>query len=241
MIKKLEYTKDSVGQNYISIPVYHSEAYTYLEQLKEILDDEFEIYTESQKTRDHGEYHITVINVADYNRLSKQHMEKFISSVENLLRKDITDIQFIGLGTASKNNNRTYFIVVKSNQLAEIRTMYGLPPQDFHVTLGFKWKDVFGVPKNEVLEEFSPFLKLLSKNYYINENFNFIKEIGNFTEDESEEVIPLNISKKYLKISCGDYYMDIGLLDGKFWIMTKYKSNENLPRLSQNEISKILK
>ena len=242
MIKKLEYTKDFIGQNYIAVPIHHSEIYTYLDQLQLILDDEFEEYVNAQKERDHGEHHITVINVMEFNRLSRTHMNKFVSSIDNLIKKDITDIKLIGLGTAMKNNNVAYFVVVKSNQLNEIRTMYNLPEQHFHVTLGFKYKDVFGVPKNEVMDQFNPFLKLLSKAYYINENFNFIKEIENFEEDRNEEIIPIEITDRYIKISCGDYHMDIGLLDDKkFWILTKYKSSEKLPRLSKNEISKILK
>ena len=56
------------------------------------------------------------------------------------------------------------------------------------------------------------------------------------------EIVPISLNDKYLKVRCGDYYMDIGLLeDGEeFRILTEYPVEKELPRLSQTEISKIL-
>jgi hypothetical protein len=57
-----------------------------------------------------------------------------------------------GVGTATKSGNTTYFIVCKSDKLDAIRSRYDIPKFDFHVTLAFNPKDVFGVPKNKVID-----------------------------------------------------------------------------------------
>ena len=46
----------------------------------------------------------------------------------------------------------------------------------------------------------------------------------------------------FLKVKCDNHFLDIGWLeDGeKFWIMTKYPIEQDLPRLPETEISKIL-
>jgi hypothetical protein len=125
----------------------------HLEKLKEILGEEdFEIFTQNQKMRDHGHYHITVINVMDCNRLSKEMgMANFVKSVELAFEYPVEDLEMLGVGKASKNDNTAYFIVCQSDSLDAVRTRFNLPKQDFHVTLGFNTKDVFSVRKNEVL------------------------------------------------------------------------------------------
>ena len=244
MIKYVEYLKDFIGNNYVGVNIYHNEALPFLNKLKTILDDDYEEYLQYQQERDHGQHHITVINVMEYNKLAKElGMSNLVNRVEKIFEFEFTDLKFMGIGTAERGGNRTYFVVVQSDQLQAARKSLGLPEQDFHITLGFKFKDVFGVRKNVVLEDFDPFLKLLAQNYYINENFNFVRDIENFQLNPEDEIIPINISKSYLKVLCGDYYMEIGWLDDnqKFWIMSKYSAEEKLPRLSQNEIAKILK
>jgi hypothetical protein len=57
----------------------------------------------------------------------------------------------IGVGQATKETNTAYFIVCESEKLDAIRTRFGLPKHDFHITIGFNPKDVHGVPKNKVL------------------------------------------------------------------------------------------
>ena len=108
------------------------------------------------------------VNVEDYNIVAKWLIN--LDVLQETLRiyeteDALIDLQFLGIGTAEKSGNRAYFIVVRSEKLQEVRKRYGLPEQDFHVTLGFKWKDVFGVRKNEVLKEKEPFLKLLNHLY----------------------------------------------------------------------------
>jgi hypothetical protein len=153
MTHNLTYLKDAIGNNYVGINIPNEDVEPHLEKLKEILGEEdFEIFTQNQKMRDHGHYHITVINVMDCNRLSKEMgMANFVKSVELAFEYPVEDLELLGLGTASKNDNTAYFIVCSSDSLDAIRTRFNLTKQDFHTTLGFNTKDVFGVPKNVVI------------------------------------------------------------------------------------------
>lgn len=152
MTHKLTYLKDAVGNNYVGINIPNEDVEPHLEKLKEILGEEdFQIFTQNQKMRDH-DYHITVINVMDCNRLSKEMgMANFVKSVELAFEYPVEDLDLLGVGMASKNDNTAYFIVCQSDSLDAIRTRFNLTKQDFHVTLGFDKKDVFSVRKNEVI------------------------------------------------------------------------------------------
>ena len=149
----LTYLRDTIGNNYVGINIPEDVVQPHLEKLKEILGEEdFEIFTQNQKMRDHNHYHITVINVMDCNRLSKEMgMANFVKSVELAFEYPVEDLELLGLGTASKNDNTAYFIVCSSDSLDAVRTRFNLTKQDFHTTLGFNTKDVFGVPKNVVI------------------------------------------------------------------------------------------
>ena len=243
MIYYLQYLKDTIGNNYIGIQVPNGTVTPFLNELKSIIgDDDFKSYTDNQQKRDHGDYHITVINVMEYNALSKSMgIDKFINSLEPIFKYEIDDLKMMGVGTATKNENRSYFIVCQSDNLEAIRDRYELPKLDFHATLGFNFKDVFGVRKNQVLEKEGKFLQLLKQEYYKNDNWEFIKSIGNFNLSKDKELIPVDLSDSKIKFKCDDNYTEIGLLDDeKFWVMAQYPVDQELPRLSEMEISKKL-
>jgi hypothetical protein len=150
----ITYLKDTIGNNYLGIKVPNVVVDPFLDDLKEILGDDFDNYTRNQQDRDHGNYHITVINTMDYNRLAKEvGVEKFVNSLETVLNYEIDDLEMLGVGTATKGDNTTYFVVCNSDKLDAVRTRFGLDKQDFHTTLGFKDKDVFSVRKNIVLKK----------------------------------------------------------------------------------------
>lgn len=244
MIHRLEYLKDTVGNNYIGVNIYVDVVNPYLQRLKSIIGDEYEVYINNQKNRDHGHYHITVMNVMEYNKLSNEiGMDKFINSLESAFDFEFDDLQFLGIGTAEKAGNRAYFIVVRSEKLQEVRRKYGLPEQDFHVTLGFKWKDVFGVRKNVVLKEKEPFLKLLRDLYYKNhETFEFVKEVENYEFDEDLDIDPITITETTatFRVNKNDYF-SISLIDNKLRIVAMWQDKEDRPILSNTLISKKLK
>lgn len=237
------YLKDILNNNYIGIKIPNEIVQPYLNFLKEeIGEDNYALYTENQQKRDRGDYHITVLNVMEFNKLNKElGMDKFVNSLDAVFKYEIDDLKLKGVGTATKNENRAYFIVCESEKLNAIRTRYELEPRDFHVTLGFQYKDVFGVRKNEVMKKSSKFLQLLAQEYYKRENWNFIKKIENYNLDPNSEVIPLKIEETFIKVKVDGMFMDVAYLDDKFWIVTCYSANEDLPRLSETEIAKKLK
>lgn len=237
------YLKDILNNNYIGIKIPNEIVQPYLNFLKEeIGEDNYALYTENQQKRDRGDYHITVLNVMEFNKLNKElGMDKFVNSLDAVFKYEIDDLKLKGVGTATKNENRAYFIVCESEKLNAIRTRYELEPRDFHVTLGFQYKDVFGVRKNEVMKKSSKFLQLLAQEYYKRENWNFIKKIENYNLDPNSEVIPLKIEETFIKVKVDGMFMDIAYLDDKFWVVTCYSANEDLPRLSETEIAKKLK
>jgi hypothetical protein len=154
MVYYVSYVKDRLGNNYLGIDIPYEIVEPYLTRLEEVIGEEnYKIFTKNQQTRDSGKHHMTVINVMDYNRLSKDMgVDKFINSLELVFDYEIDDLEMLGIGTATKDTNTAYFIVCKSDKLDAIRTRYELPKHDFHVTLGFDAKDVFGVPKNKVID-----------------------------------------------------------------------------------------
>ena len=79
---------DFVGQNYLGIKIPTETLQSYLNELKEILGEEdYNLFTENQQRRDSGEYHITVINVADYNKICKEvGIDKFVSSLDVIFK-----------------------------------------------------------------------------------------------------------------------------------------------------------
>jgi hypothetical protein len=243
MIYYLTHIRDTVGSNYLGINIPKGVIDPFLDELLEIIgEDDYEVFTKNQQNRDHDSYHITVINVMEYNSLTKKMgMDKFVNSLDNILKYEIDDLKMLGVGTAQKNENITFFVVCESEKLKAIRDRYELPNQYFHTTLGFKFKDVFGIRKNEVIKKEGKFLKLLKQEYYKKDNWNFIKKIENFDLDPQAEVIPIEVTRNSMKFKCDNYYMDITYLDNeKFYIVTKYQLDKELPRMSETEISKIL-
>lgn len=154
MIYYLTYLKDRLGNNYLGIDVPVDMVDPYLNELKNHLTtEEYNTYIQNHQNRDSGHYHITVINVMEYNKLTKElGMDKFINSLEPIFHYEIDDLEMLGVGKATKDDNTAYFIVCESEKLDAIRSRFDLPKNDLHITIGFNVKDVFGVRKNELLK-----------------------------------------------------------------------------------------
>jgi hypothetical protein len=240
----ITHIKDVNGNNYLGIKIPNNLVEPFLQQLKEYIgEDDFVEFTKNQQIRDGGGFHLTVINVADYNRLmSYMGVDNFVNSLDKILTLEVGDLRMLGIGTATKSINRTFFIVCQSEILESVRTRFDLPEHDFHITIGFKDKDVFGVRKNEVLKKGDKFLQLLKLEFYKNDNWNFIKDIGNFDLDKSQEIIPVGITETNMKFKCDGHYLTVGFLEEgeKFWVMAKWPIDEELPRLAETEIAKVI-
>ena len=180
----------------------------------------------------------------EYNKLSKEMgIDKFVNSLESVFDFEFIDVKLMGIGTAERNENRSYFVVVKSDQLQEVRKKYNLPEQDFHITIGFKYKDVFGIRKNQIIHIKDPFIKLINKKYYSdNETFKFIKNIKNFEGDPDKDLEPIKIEDTYATLRCGDIdYFTVTLIGDNLNISAKWQDTDKKPILSQTFINRKLK
>jgi len=244
MTTYITYLKDSVGTNYLGIDIHKSIIEPFLEQLKLILDDNYDEYMKYKNQRDNGHFHITVMNVMDMNKCMKDiGIDEFTTDVETVMKYPIDDIKLMGIGTAEKNGNRTYFIVVNSDKLQAVRKKFNLSEYDFHITLAFKYKDVFGVRKNEVLKKIdNSFLKLLKKAYYNeNESFHFIKRLNGYDGSINDEISPVNLQDTYLVVRVGNSkYMTISILNDELSITGNWESEENKQTISHTIISRKL-
>lgn len=127
---------DNSGLIYIGGKVNPADLELYLSQMKKILGDDFTLYRQNQSTRDHQNFHITLINPYEYQKLKKDIAIGITLSVS-----------LSGLGRVTFNEKTTYFVVAQSIQATRFRQNLMLSNKDFHVTLGFSPSDIYGVNK----------------------------------------------------------------------------------------------
>lgn len=147
---------DNSGSDYIAVKVNNEDAYEYQEMLHQLGLHE---YTSNQIKRDKGHFHVTIINAMEYGNLKKNYSEK-LPILETYLQEPV-DMFFHGIGKASKDDksgqtNTALFAVIENATLSSLREKLGMKPFNFHMTLGFKDKDVHGVPKDKSTVIFSP-------------------------------------------------------------------------------------
>lgn len=129
--------RDNSGLVYLGGLVSKADLAAYLNDLEQILGDEFNQYRENQAKRDHGVFHLTLINPNEY---------QFIDKSKFALGEKLT-ITLLGLGKVIKNNQTSYFVVAQSSQGQFFRQQQILSAKDFHVTLGFSPTDIYGASK----------------------------------------------------------------------------------------------
>lgn len=244
MKHKIEYLKDVMGSNYLGIVINPGVVSNYMESMKEILGDEYQKYIKSQIDRDGGKYHITVINVMEFNQLTVNYgVDKFVNSLDKIFDYPIDDVKFMGLGKAEKSGNKSYFVVIKSDKLDQVRDRYNLEKKDFHITLGFFPRDVHGVRKNEVIKQSEPFVKLLAHLYYkSHETFDFIKKIDNYEYDSETDIEPIKIEKSTATFRSGENnYFQVAIVDSSLRIVTNWQDTQRKPKLSNTIISRNFK
>lgn len=143
---KLDIIQDVNGNDYYSVIIDRfDDDKNYKNFMNVLLDfflkiDNANIYNEKLLKRNHDIYHLTVLNVPEYNKVKNDNI--------NLPVGKFTDIIFTGIGSISKDNKTTYFVTCVSKQLNDIRNLLNLKPKDFHITLGFTNKDLFHDRKN---------------------------------------------------------------------------------------------
>lgn len=147
----LTHTTDVQGNKYIVIKFDKNTDIllsNFLNDFKsKVGGDRFDKLVFNQQSRDfrvgqNHTHHITVINVMDLVKADSSILDKLMS-------KPIDDLNMVGIGTAvdDKRGNQAFFIVCTSKALSDFRREVGLKPHDFHITIGFADKDVFGKSK----------------------------------------------------------------------------------------------
>jgi hypothetical protein len=139
LVLEIKELTDNQGLKYLAGLVNKADIEQYLTKLQIILGNEFESYRQHQSARDHGSFHVTLVNPYEYQALAKKN---------RLVNKKIR-VQLHGLGRVSQGNNTTYFVVADSPDGQFLRQSLLLKEKDFHVTLGFKSQDVYGITKNK--------------------------------------------------------------------------------------------
>lgn len=244
MTHYIRYLKDSTGGNFLGISIPDEMVEKHLDELKKFIgENDYDVFTKNHQQQYGGKYYISVITKDEYNHLLNElEIDDFVNTLdEKVLKIEIEDIKLLGLGTATYGQNRSFFIVCKSEIIKSIREHFNLEEKDLHITLGFNKVNVYGVRKNEILRKGNKFLKLLSSEFYKSETWNFIKNIENYDFDRDSEIVPIELDDSKLKVKVDGYYLQIIYLeDGeKFWIGSKATIDEKLPRLAQTEIYKI--
>ena len=219
MIKYIENIKDIMGNYYIGVNIYTDTVYPFLEQLKDLLEEEYDEYVRYQQQRDQNHYHITVIRPMEINKLEEKYgLAKFREFIEYDFEYPIDDIQMLGIGKVENGNNKSFFIVVRSEKIQAIRKNWDLEPFDLHITIGYNTRDVHGVPKNQILKIDLAFTKLFKKYYYDdNEDFEWVKYLQNFDGDEDYDVKIINLKETSAKFRIGDkHYCEVVEAGGGF-------------------------
>jgi hypothetical protein len=236
---KLSYILDSVGNRYIGFDIPITVVEPFLVEMANDIENNniYNEYIEYKSKRD-GEhkYHITVINAFDTKKLTES--TNFIELQENLFDTEYT-ISLIGLGKVNKNENEAYFIVVKCEGISLLQKYFGLTPTDLHITIGFKFKDVFGVRKNETLKSKSNFSRMLRRNYFdFNETMNFVKVIDGYDYDQNAFIETIKIYDTYAiyRIANSNSYFQVSDINGNLTISGKWESGKQLPIYSQTLI-----
>jgi hypothetical protein len=139
LVLEIQELSDNTGLKYLAGIVNKADIEQYLNKMQVILGDEFEVYRQHQSARDHGSFHVTLVNPYEYQALA---------SKDTVVNQKIR-VQLHGLGRVSQGENTAYFVVASSPDGQFLRQQLLLQNKDFHVTLGFKSQDVFGVAKDK--------------------------------------------------------------------------------------------
>jgi len=142
---KLIELNDNQGLKYLGVNIPKAELVEYLAQMKLLLPKNYIIYRENQNKRDHGVFHLTMVNPFEYQLLNKSALK--LGTYLN--------VTLVGLGKVSsdkelgKPKKTTYYVVANSNDGQFYRQKLLLKAKDFHVTLGFDPSDVYNQAKGQ--------------------------------------------------------------------------------------------
>ena len=141
------------NKGYFYVPVQKPNLQIPTKDAHELEQNKFE--------RDGHEWHITVVGAKEINQAiknlkaenpelsKKQAKQQIKDTVINNFKENVkTSPTYKGVGMVEDEDNAAYFVVVDWPEMQNVRHNIGLNDKDFHVTLGFKIKDIHGIPKD---------------------------------------------------------------------------------------------
>lgn len=141
--------QDRAGQDYLAIDIDVDLAMMYKRFLANHIDAQF---VDAQTNRDKGHFHITFMGSMAWNKLKKDSPEKADKLANWFTNKEWTFFTY-GIGTALQKKDdekkQAWFVVAENHELTSQRQQYASGKQDFHITLAFDNKDVFGIDKDK--------------------------------------------------------------------------------------------
>ena len=135
---KLTTIKDVLGNTYIGLHLMQDNIDMFLKFAHDNIVN-FKFLNDNLLKRNNGNYHVTAFNVAE---CQKNPLIIYLKDI------DINDLKMIGIGSISKNDNTTFFIVCQSVTINKMRLSLGLDFRDLHITIGFTKKDLFHMGKS---------------------------------------------------------------------------------------------
>lgn len=147
----VEVIQDKKGNDYLALKINDSIGELFQQFLSQHLPQD---YIDNQKERDHHTFHITLVNVMQYQKLIKENKNDLLKS---LIHQKF-DLFNYGIGTTidNKKDSQAWFSVLENGYLDTFRQDLGLDKQHFHITLGFKNTDVFVHAKDRKTIIFKP-------------------------------------------------------------------------------------
>ena len=240
----LEILKDREGNNYLGMRFSPEEVQPFINQMQDLLGEQFQEYLDYKNKQDQIGFVLKLLTVSEFNNCSlTMGFDKFTNFLNHLCKVEIDDLKLIGLGSAEKLDNKCFFVIVKSELLNETLVGLGSNEKDLHITLGFKYKDVLGVKKDELIKSKDSFLKKLKLSYTKEgDSFEFIKGLPSFDLNFFKQIEPIKINETSAIFRCGDNdYLQISLVDDRITITGKWQETDKLPILSNTLIERKFK
>jgi len=238
----LTWIKDAVGKEYLGIKIDEYQITKFLQEMKEYLgEDDFDLYRQSQIRRDGKSFHITVVSSSEIESVLPKLGAHNFYDVINYYKKRTYEINMISLGQNSYKKDQTIFIIVKDPFLTQLRLDLNLQPKDFHITLGFRKRDIHHLTKDETsaIKNQTKFIKLFKQKFYNNDNLNWIKTLPGWHLGESEFKI-VEITDNNLIVFTDSFRLHIGEAGGELKILTQSKQTSDKPGLTIVEIRDFL-
>ncbi|KAJ6637919.1 Dual specificity protein phosphatase 23, partial [Pseudolycoriella hygida] len=195
----------------------------------------------NRQKRDGLEYHVTVINKIESKTIDERRFTDCILRCKKSGEFNLIEMGLGSLKSPDNDNNKTYFLLVHSPELDQVRKELNLESIDFHITLGFDQKDVHEEGKKSLRTiqqknvTFSVESLLTHPSPYKAKQIQYLEWIvKNYPTDLSikkviKELIKLYPKSKYNKIKeLVEVLIDMNDLDG-FYVQTKVDLAMALP------------